>query len=243
MRFLLLIAATAACGRIGFAETGDPGAAPVGGDATLPAAFVDEASCATGALELTLRDGATVGDTLLVAFFMREPNPNVPPTIGGGGLTWGTDLAAASTQSTNRRTLALFRASVTSALTPGTKLVVDHPAAGANGGVLFRLRGDASTVGSTATSEGLGSAFTGTLTTTAQRLVCAIVHHNEGSVVFQAPFQSRYDFNVNCGSTRQSVGLHISTADSIGPTNDCAGVINANLSWLVAIPGYNNLEL
>jgi hypothetical protein len=244
-RVVVVALAATACGRVGFSEQtvpGDGGSDGSDGNGGTPVAFVDNAKCASP-IDLTLVDGAAAGETLIVAFFMRAPMPNDPPTISGGGLAWQSDLAVSSSSSINRRTFAIFTASVQATIAPGTVLSVAHPVTDANGGVLFKLPATISQVGAVVANEGNSPPFTGSITTTAQRIVCAVVHHNQASATFEAPFQGKFDFNVDCGSTRESAGVHLSTAVNTGGAIDCTGGLDSNFSWLVVMAGYDGLDL
>ncbi len=243
----MLMCLATGCGRIGFDSAAASGAdaAPrgdaAGGDAGIaPASLTDTATCESPAV-LELRDGAVAGDTLLVVFFMREPDVTSTPTISGAVAAWETDVAIATVEFTNRRTIAVFRGNAAAAIAPGTTLTIDHPVARSNGAVLFRIGNALVPAEAPVTGEGAGPGFSTTHATAAQTALCVLVHHNGAGAVFDPPWQQRYELTANCGGARDTAGLHLAT--SPGGAVDCRGMLSDNISWASAIRGYDNLAL
>jgi len=248
-RFLVL--ALTACGRLGFGTVGD---APLSDDSPTDGVPVDGAgralvagmtTCQPSPTTLTLDRDAQAGDTLLVAFFMREPATTTLPTISGGNVGWVSDAAFSSALSTNRRHLSLFRTAVVSLIVAGTQLAITHPGVESSGAVAFVVPATVTMPPQElpAVSEGGNNGmFSGTTGTTAATTLCGVVHHNNTSAQFGLEWTPLFDLPASCGEgARQSAGLHLALGPG-GNTVDCNGMLGNSFTWITVLVGYNGLR-
>ena len=233
--------ANLACGRLGF-DTGPGGDAPGSDGAHDPITLVGSTTCQGSPTTLALPDGALVGDTLFVVFYMREPMPNRLPTIAGAGTTWQTDVAFSTVQSINRREISVFRTRVSSVVAPGTTVAIDFPSATSSGAALFRVGGDVQLTESATVGEGDGPAFAATHATTGQQVLCIVANHNSTSASFGPSWTTQLELTSNCGGTRETAQVHIATGAGNGNI-DCHGLLGNSFGWAIAMVGYDGLSL
>jgi len=239
------VALLAACGRLGFEIADDsPSDGPSSDGPTDAAAgtalLAGSTTCQVSPITLALDRDAEIGDTLLVAFFMREPDAAAAPSIAGATSSWITDVSVSSISATNRRHLSLFRAQLVAKVVAGTQLVIDFPGVQAAGAAAFVIPAgvDHPTTETPIVDEGMG-AFQIAHTTTATTSLCVLVHQNAGAATFDS-YTKFFELTANCGAARQSAGMHL----AIGPTgtSECTGTLNdLNFSWLTIVLGYDNL--
>jgi hypothetical protein len=229
----------AGCGRIGFAEVPTDAVTPQ--DGVIEGDWVvGSSTCASGPTSFALARDISAGETLIVGFFMREPQSG--STAIEGGPAWSTDVSFSTIETVNRRHLSMFRATSASTIAAGTIISIDHPLAGASGSVALAMPGDVAPVPAEqpTLAEGHEPPFSAQLMTSASAALCFVVHHNAASASFDGDWARLTSARAECGGARESVTLHVAARTASNPT-ECTGTISNTVTWAIALVGYDNL--